>query len=172
MENLKVEHDIEDIKEKLIEFGEKNIDCFNKDDLITLYEKYVKIYFLYEKKFEIKYCKKYITKLPLLSKKQKQMINDFEFRIREGKSIRPYLSNYRYLMKFSKEDELLSKYNIYHAQVGEVSKRNTYVKWSDKLIFFTLYNEVVYFIDIKKHPIGGEWENAELLAAFNESLEN
>ncbi|MCQ2749130.1 MAG: hypothetical protein MJ246_03915 [Clostridia bacterium] len=80
-------------------------------------------------------------------------MHDIEDRIKEGRSIKPYLSNSLYLNKASKEDELLNE-NIYHLHLNLPDNKEHFVKRTDKLLFMTYDENTVYFLDVKKHPVG------------------
>ncbi|MCQ2977772.1 MAG: hypothetical protein MJ232_07150 [archaeon] len=135
---------------------------FDKDPFEKIIGEYIKTkrkYFLVNKKFNVVYSKEFSKKYGLLTKNQLLMIKDIEEKINMNKNIKPYLSNNLYLSKFSKKDELLEDYNIYHLHLGLPDKNEHFVSRTDKLLFFSFDEENVYFLDIRKHPLGDEWND-------------
>lgn len=54
-----------------------------------------------------------------------------------------------------KSDFLLKNWNIYHLHLEKAERGKKFT--NDKLLFFYAKNNVVYFLDILKHPKGHEW---------------
>lgn len=139
--------------------NERNIkfDFTIKDDDVLL-QKYIKTkkkFFVIFKKFNVEYSNDYKKKSIFFTKRQKEVLRDIEQRIKEGRNIKPYLSNSLYLNKFSKEDELLNE-NIYHLHLNLPDKKDHFVKRTNKLLFMTYDENTVYFLDVKNHPVG-DW---------------
>lgn len=159
--------DMERIKEI---FDERKIKFdFNEENEETLIKKYIKTkkrYFVIFKKLNVEYSNVYKKKKIFFTKKQNEVLRDIEQRIREGKSIKPYLSNSLYLNKASKEDELLNE-NIYHLHLNLPDSKEHFVKRTDKLLFMTYDEENVYFLDVNKHPVG-DWTKVISNEMFDE----
>lgn len=97
---------------------------------------------------------------------------DICFRLENGKTIFPYLSNFINKTNVEQSDFFLKNWNIFHAHLGILDKQSGKCSRSDRLLFFTKkYNEI-YLIDIKKHPHGDEWFLKELLEIIDRSWPN
>lgn len=145
-------------KMKEILEGRKIKFDYNESDENILLQKYIKIkkkYFVIFKKLNVEYSSAYKKKKIFFTKKQNEVLKDIENRIKEGRSIKPYLSNSLYLNKASKEDELLNE-NIYHLHLNLPDSKEHFVKRTDKLLFMTYDENNVYFLDVKSHPVG-DW---------------
>lgn len=147
-----------------IKFNNTNLNIiqidFEKENFDLIIEKYLKIkrkYFLINKSMNTVYSKELKRKRWCFTKNQKMVLNEIEDKLKNNVSIKPYLSNGLYLSKFSKQDDLFEKENIYHVHLGIPDKKEHFVTRTDKLLFFTYDEDNVYFLDIKKHPIGDEW---------------
>lgn len=143
---------------------------FIKDDFKTIisnYEKIKKQYFIVNKKMNVVYSDEFNKRIKLLTKFQMQMIKEIENRLLSCESIKPYLSTNVYLSKFSKSDELLDNHNIYHMHLSAPDKNEHFVTRTGKLLFITYDYDNVYFLDVKKHPQGDEWNDINAIEIRN-----
>lgn len=113
-------------------------------------------------KYDVIKSKELIKKFNTLPIETQECIKDIEQRLKLGKSITTYLS--KSVLNAKTKDNELQNWNIYHAHVKKVSNDyNKFTERSDKLLFFTIKDNKVYFIDVKDHPKGSGWFNKELI---------
>lgn len=133
---------------------------FDKNDTEDILEKFIKIkkkYFIVNRKYNVIYSEAIKKEAWSFTKNQQLVLKEIEDKIINGENIKPYLSNSLYLFKMSKKDELKDNYNIYHMHLGHPDKKEHFVTRTGKLLFFTYDENNVYFLDVRKHPIGDEW---------------
>lgn len=160
-----------DVLKVLKEYNVKLRGNEDEKELQIIYDDLKKKYFIRDKKYNVIVSKNFMYRYPLLTKNQKIAINDIKDRLENGLTIRPYLSNNHYIEKASKEDELLTLHNIYHLHLNFAGKYERHVKRTGKLLFITYDNENVYFLDVKKHPIGIEWNDEDIINIKREIME-
>ena len=111
--------------------------------------------------YEVKYSKELLEKLPTLTEEEQSAIKDIETCLKTCKSITSYMSKDILKTSVKKSDFLLKNWNIYHLHLEKREEKGFYQ--NPNLLFFQPQNQVVYFIDIKKHPTGETWFDRDLL---------
>lgn len=108
-------------------------------------------------------------KFKYLNKQEITSIEDIKHRIQNGIPIVSYLSGWIDKNEIEKSDWLLKNFSIYHCHLEERMPNGHFERKSNHLLFFCKCNDVVYFIDIKKHPNGYEWLDIDLLKVIEEN---
>jgi hypothetical protein len=82
-------------------------------------------------------------------------------KFRRGEDVNPHLSRRIFYEDFT--DYLFSDWNIYHLHLSMVFESGYFMSRSDSLLFVTIHDQCVYFIDIRPHNEHRGFAQKELL---------
>ena len=82
------------------------------------------------------------------------VLNEIENKSINGKNLNPHLS--KTLLDGEFTDHLFADWNIYHFHLNTEIDGNYFVKRSKDVLFVSIFQDVIYFIDIRPHGKNGE----------------
>lgn len=163
MKNINFKNDFKEILKE--ELNSNKIIYNDSDDLLkfmVMYYDVIKRIPIIGVEYNVIFSKYLNNKFSRLPVETQECINDIVNRLKSGKSITTYLS--KSVLNANTKDNELQNWNIYHAHVKKVSlDYSKPAERSDLLLFFTVKDGDVYFIDVKSHPKSSGWFDKSLL---------
>ena len=156
------QHDLAEISRGLMRDAGINVlpewdDCYACIKYLELHQRW----FNSSISYDVVYSNELLKKIPGLSKSDQEAIRDIEHCLKNRINITPYMSKGIINAEIQKSDFFLKNWDIYHLHL---EKSVSGKKFSNpNLLFFQRKEQVIYLIDVRKHPTGSEWFVRELL---------
>jgi len=111
--------------------------------------------------YEVVFSEELLERIPKLTGEEQTTIRDIVSCLKNCVAITPYMSKGIRDTDVHKSDFLLKNWDIYHLHLEKAVPGKPFTK--PNLLFFQCKGNVVYLIDVRKHPKGSEWFIRELL---------